>query len=234
MFSNLYPLTNTRFINLGKAQFLCDLIIRAPIDICTHIFQTIRKTVARMRLSFYSLITPKDGAILVRQRPISMMSLQMSKSYSFAKREKQNLSKTPKSESLPHATFSGHGSATHTTPRKTETASPHTPEPQSTSTQPGQPSSHANRLTILVKGLHEPISGLANIIYSTKNQVQMRLTTIETQLDEIQRKLEESLQLFTPKRGRATHYIVWTIAYSKGESIIRKEVCILKGRVLCA
>ena len=129
MFSNLYPLTNTRFINLGKAQFLCDLIIRAPIDICTHIFQTIGKTIGRMHLSFYSLITPKDGTILVRQRPISMMSLQMSKSYSFAKWEKQNLSKTPKSESPPHATFSGHGSATHTTPRKIETASPHTPEP---------------------------------------------------------------------------------------------------------
>ena len=77
---------------------------------------------------------PTDGTILVRQRPISMISLQMSKSYSFAKREKQNLSKTPKSESLPHATLSDHGSATHTTPRKTEIASPHTPELQSTST----------------------------------------------------------------------------------------------------
>ena len=129
MFSNLYPLTNTRFINLGKAQFLCDLIIRAPIDICTHIFQTIRKTVARMRLSFYSLITPKDGAILVRQRPISMMSLQMSKSYSFAKREKQNLSKTPKSESLPQSILSSHGLAAHTTLGHAEIASPHTPEP---------------------------------------------------------------------------------------------------------
>ena len=77
---------------------------------------------------------PKDGTILIRQRPIYMMSLQMSKSYSFAKREKQNLSKTPKSESLLHATLSGHGSATHTNPRKTDTASPHTLEPQSTST----------------------------------------------------------------------------------------------------
>ena len=46
MFSNLYPLSNTTFINLGRAQFLCDLIIGAPIDICAHIFQTIRKTVA--------------------------------------------------------------------------------------------------------------------------------------------------------------------------------------------
>ena len=38
MFSNLYPLSNTRFINLVRAQFLCDLIIGAPIDICAHIF----------------------------------------------------------------------------------------------------------------------------------------------------------------------------------------------------
>ena len=43
MFSNLYPLSNTTFINLGRAQFLCDLITGAPIDICAHIFQTIRK-----------------------------------------------------------------------------------------------------------------------------------------------------------------------------------------------
>ena len=46
MFSNLYPLSNTTFINLGRAQFLCDLIIGAPIDICAHIFQTIGKTAA--------------------------------------------------------------------------------------------------------------------------------------------------------------------------------------------
>ena len=38
MFFNLYSLTNTGFINLGRAQFLCDLIIRASIDICAHIF----------------------------------------------------------------------------------------------------------------------------------------------------------------------------------------------------
>ena len=37
MFSNLYPLSNTGFINLGRAQFLCDLIIGAQIDICSHI-----------------------------------------------------------------------------------------------------------------------------------------------------------------------------------------------------
>ena len=47
LFTNLYALSNTGFINLGRAQFLCDLITGAPIDICAHIFQTIGKTVAR-------------------------------------------------------------------------------------------------------------------------------------------------------------------------------------------
>ena len=38
MFSNLYPLSNTGFINLRRAQFLCVLIKGAQIDICAHIF----------------------------------------------------------------------------------------------------------------------------------------------------------------------------------------------------
>ena len=187
------------FINLGRAQFLCDLITRAPIDICAYILQTMWKTVtqtaAQMCLPFCSLILKimvlkgfrllRDGTILVHQRPISMVSLQMSTSHSFTEWEKQNLSKTPKNESLLHATLSGHGLATHTTLRHTKTTSPHTPKLQSTSTQPEQPSSHADKLTTLVEGLHERISRLANTIYSTNNQVQMHLTTIKTQLDEI-------------------------------------------------
>ena len=122
-----------------------------------------------------------------------MVSLQMSKSHSSAEREKQNPFKTPKSESVPHVTPSGHGSTAHTTPGHIETASPHISKPQTTSTQPGQSSSYADRLTILVEGLHKRILGLANFIYSTNSQVQMHLTTIETQLDQIQCKLEESL-----------------------------------------
>ena len=102
MFSNLYPLSNTTFINLGRAQFLCDLIIGAPIDICAHIFQTMRKTTARSAargcIPFCSLIIkfilregivpPSDGKMMTRLRPISMFTLQASKSHS---------SKTPKS-----------------------------------------------------------------------------------------------------------------------------------------
>ena len=203
MFFNLYPLSITGFINLGRAQFLCDLIIGAPIDICAHIFQTIGKTVARseakMCLLFYSLLMkiilhegvnpPRDGKLLVRRRPISISSLKKSKSHSSAKQKKQTLPTPPKGEFVQHGTHSGHGSAAHTT----ETTSSHFPAPPTVSIQPGQSSSHADRFTILVEGLHEHVSRLRNVIYSINNQVQMRLIAIETQLDEIQRKLEESL-----------------------------------------
>ena len=123
MFSNLYPLSNTTFINLGRAQFLCDLITRAPIDICAHIFQTIRKTaaqsVARGCIPFCSLIMkfilreginpPSDGKMMTCLRPISMFTLQASKSHS---------SKTPKSAHISPVTPSASESETpiHTTP----------------------------------------------------------------------------------------------------------------------
>ena len=41
-----------------------------------------------------------------------------------------------------------------------------------------------------MEGLHECISRLANIMHSHNNHVQLHLITIETQLNEIQRKPE--------------------------------------------
>ena len=203
MFFNLYPLSNTGFINLGRAQFLCDLITGTPIDIYAHIFQTIGKTTARsaakMCLPFCSLLMkiilhegvspPRDGKLLVRRRPISISSLEKSKSHSSAEWKKQNLFTPPKGEFVQHVTHSGYGSVTHTI----ETTSSHIPAPPTVSIQLGQSSSHADRFTILVEGLRERVLGLINVLYSINNQVQMRLTAIETQLDVIQRKLEESL-----------------------------------------
>ena len=89
LFSNLYLLSSTTFFNLGRAQFLCDLITRAPIDICAHIFQTNRKTMARSAargcIPFCSLIMkfilreginpPLDGKMMTRPCPISMITL---------------------------------------------------------------------------------------------------------------------------------------------------------------
>ena len=136
MFSNLYPLSNTAFVNLGRAQFLCDLITGVLIDICAHIFQTIGKTAARSAartcIPFCSLIIkimllegvrpPTDEKILTRHRPISTITLQASKSHS---------SKSPKSEPFTNATPSGHDSAT---PMHIDTIFPFTPELQTPST----------------------------------------------------------------------------------------------------
>ena len=111
MFSNLYPLSNTTFINLGKAQFLYDLIIGESIDICAHIFQIIRKTAARSAargcIPFCSLIMkfilreginpPSDGKLMTRPRPISMITLQSSKSHS-----SRTLKNEPSTYETPH------------------------------------------------------------------------------------------------------------------------------------
>ena len=86
LYSNLYPLTNSKFIITSQAKFLFDLIFGTPIDICAHIFQTFAKTFVRLAtrtcLPFRSLMmkipkskgvpTPLGGIVLVRQRPISL------------------------------------------------------------------------------------------------------------------------------------------------------------------
>ena len=181
--SNLYPLSNTTFINLGRAQFLCDLITRVSIDIYAHIFQTIRKTaarsVARGCIPFCNLIMkfilreginpPSDGKMMTRPRPISMITLQASKSHS---------SRTPKSDPPIYETPQVHA--------------PVTPA-QSTGTSSVPPGFQTAKQSHLIENVFHQISELERLLYSFHNQTQMRLTTIETQLDAIQQKLEESL-----------------------------------------
>ena len=134
-----------------------------------------------------------------------MVSLQASKSYSF---------KTPKSEHISPSTTSVHGLDT---PMHIVTISPITPKLQLTSNQPEQSGPQNDQLGPLFEHLHMRIVGIERLIYSTNNQVQLHLTTMENQLDAIQQKLEDSLQLFVPKWGRAT----------------QREVCIVKGGVVC-
>ena len=89
---------------------------------------------------------PTDGKILARLWPLSMISLQASKSHS---------SKATKSESFLHATSSGHGSPTCTAPVHIETAFLHTPELQMTSTQLVQLSTQSNKISTLVEGVYQ-------------------------------------------------------------------------------
>ena len=44
MFSNLYPLSSIGYMNLVRALFLHDLIIDEEIDVCSHIFHILAKT----------------------------------------------------------------------------------------------------------------------------------------------------------------------------------------------
>ena len=64
---------------------------------------------------------------------------------------------------------------------------------QTTSTPSAPPSYQADRLSTVIESVSQWIFGLERLIYSTNNQVQMRLTTIKTQLDAIQQKLKDSL-----------------------------------------
>ena len=124
---------------------------------------------------------PSDGKMINHPRPISMVTLQASKSYS---------SKTPKSEHISPATTSAYGSDT---PMHTVTISPITLELQSTSNQPEQSGPQADRLGPLFENLHMRIARIGRLIYSTNNPVQLCLTTMENQLDAIQQKLEDNL-----------------------------------------
>ena len=188
MFFNLYPLSNVAFINLRKAQFLCDLITGTPIDICAHIFQIIGKTatrsVARLCIPFCSLVMkimilegvsrPTDGKKMDRLRPLFMFSLQASKSHS---------SKVSKSEPFLHTTSSGQGLAMSV---HTETVFPITSKMQTTSTPSAPPSHQADRFNTLIESVSQRIFKLERFLYSTNNQVQMRRITMETQLYAIQ------------------------------------------------
>ena len=76
---------------------------------------------------------PSDGKIVVRRRPISMSSVEKSKSHSAAEKKKKNMS-------IPPVSLSGHESVAHTT----ETTSSHVPAPLTVGTQPGQSSSQTD------------------------------------------------------------------------------------------
>ena len=170
MFSNLYPLSNTTFINLGRAQFLCDLIIGVSIDICAHIFQTVRKTAARSAargcIPFCNLVMkfilreginpPLDGKMMTHPRPISMITLQASKIIS---------SRTPKNEPSTYETPHVHAPVTLA---------------QSTGTSSVPYGFQTAKQSHLIANVFHQISKLEWLLHSFHNQTQMHLTTIET------------------------------------------------------
>ena len=106
---------------------------------------------------------------MTRPRPISMITLQASKSHS---------SRTPKSEPSTYETPTVHALVTPA---------------QSIGTSSVPPGFQTAKQSHLIANVFHHISDLERLFHSFHNQTQMRLITIETQLNAIQQKLEESL-----------------------------------------
>ena len=127
------------------------------------------------------IISPSDGKMMTRLRPISMFTLQASKSHS---------SKTPKSAHISPVTPFAPESETHvhTTPTSRVIL-----EVQQTSIPQVQSDPQTDWVGSLLKSIQKRIEEMVALLYSTNNYVQMRLETMENQLDVIQQKLDDSL-----------------------------------------
>ena len=162
MFHNLYPLSSTGYMNLGKALFLHDLISNVEIDICAHIFHILRKTVVRtdsricipfcclvLRILKLKGIYPSvDESSHPKPSPINLWTLNASIGHS---------KKEVKSESQP----SHNGSRS-------------------------SPSSVNEKLDSIMAFVHElstKISGLATLLHHHNIRCDMRFTSLQTQLD---------------------------------------------------
>ena len=111
-FSNLYALSSTGFMNLGRSLFLHDLITDEEIDVCSHIFHILAKTAewtaSRNCLPFCHLISKilklkgvhplEDEHPYPRPSPINIRTLHASMSHT-KKSTKQESHATPGSSS---------------------------------------------------------------------------------------------------------------------------------------
>ena len=170
MFSNLYPLSNTGYMNLGQALFLHDLITDIEIDVCSHIFHIVAKTVdqttSRNCIPFYHLISrilklkgvhpSEDECPYLRPSPINICTLHASTSH---------IKKNTKQES--HAAQGSSSSTSHVYDEQLD-----------------------NIMTTLQE-ITTKISGLATIMHSKHIHFDTKFTSLQTQMDQIQRKLEE-------------------------------------------
>ena len=179
MFHNLYPLSSIGYMNLGRALFLHDLITDEEIDICSHIFHILRKTVARTAsrhyIPFGCLISrilklkgihpSDDESPYSKPSPISIHTLNASIGHS---------QKEIKIESLaPHGDpcLALHGGSRFSSQSYDE---------------------KLDNIMASVQDINTKLSRLASLLYSHNICCDMKFTSLQTQLDQIQRKLEEN------------------------------------------
>ena len=170
MFHNLYPLSSTGYMNLGHSLFLHNLISDVEIDICAHIFHVlpVLRTESRICVPFCCLIFRilKLKGILptVDESPCT------------------------KPCSINMRTFNA--SIGHSRKRvKPETSTSHSGSRFSTL-------SLDEKLDNIVTFVHElstKMSELTSILHHHGTRWDMKFTSLKTQLDQIQRKLEEDM-----------------------------------------
>ena len=172
MFHNLYPLSSTGYMNLGRALFLHDLISDVEIHICAHIFHVLCKTVLRTEsqicVPFYCLISrilklkgiypTADESPCSKPSPINMRTFNASIGHSWKR-------------------------------AKPETSTSHSGSHFSTL-------SLDEKLDHIVSSVHElntKMSRLTSTLHHHSTRWDMKFTSLQTQLDQIQRKLEENV-----------------------------------------
>ena len=171
MFHNLYPLSSTGYMNLKRALFLYDLITHKEIDICFHIFHILCKTVARTDLRtcipFCCLIS----------RILKLKGIHPSEDES------------PYSKPSPINICMLNTSIGHSQKGiKTETSASHSGSHSSSS-------SYNENLDNIMASVHDistKISGLVSLLQHHTICCDTKFTSLQTQLDQIQRKLKEN------------------------------------------
>ena len=181
IFHNLYPLSKTRYMNLGRALFLHDLISDEEIDICAHIFHILRKTILRTNsracIPFYCLIS----------RILKLKGIHPSVDESPYPKPSPINSRTLNT-SIGHSRMG----------IKTETSTSHNGSCSSSS-------SYDEKLDNIMASIHNistKMSELTTLLHHHNIRCDTKFTSLQTQLDQIQRKLEENEDcLFHDKKG---------------------------------
>ena len=117
MYSNLYPLSSTSYMNLGRALFLRDLIFDEEIDVCSHIFHILAKmvdqTASRNCIPFCRLISrilklkgmhpSEDERPYPRPSPINNCTLHASMGHTKKNVQQESHANPGSSNFTPHA-----------------------------------------------------------------------------------------------------------------------------------
>ena len=168
MFHNLYPLSSTVYMKLSRALFFHDLITNEEIDVCSHIFHILAKTAERIASRNYL--------------PFCRLISKILKLKGVHPTEDEH----PYPQPSPINICTLNASIGHT--RKSTKQESHAPSSSSSSSHTYD--EKLNNIMATLQEINTKISGLATIMHS-QICFDTKFTSLQTQLDQIQRKLEE-------------------------------------------